>query len=291
MKPVWIVEKHMFPEYENELVAAIERSGASCYLFDDTDFIRFNFDRDIKNKFTDKDCVIFYGSLQRGRELYTKTNFVPGIFLNINNYECYKYYGMFGNSLLNSTYYMMGLNDLKRWEPYFYYQFHNNEDKIFIRPSNGYKTFPGQIINMNNFDQEYETLISSYGGLDMDQLILISPYQKILKESRFLVVGGKVVDGCVYMIDGVKTEERIVDEEALVYSNIVVEKLKKDYPDEAYTLDIALNENGQYKVLEINSFCCASIYHMDIDLVVNAINDKCEECYDDFWDCRDTYKM
>ena len=289
MKPTWIVEKHMFPEYEDKLIAAIERSGATCYLFDDTDFMRFNFDKDIKNKFTDKDCTIFYGSLQRGRELYTKTNFVPGIFLTIDNYECYKYFGMFGNSLLNSTYYMMGLNDLKRWEPYF--QFNNGEDKIFIRPSNGYKTFPGQVINMEKFEEEYETLINSYGGLDMNQLIVVSPYQKILKESRFLVVGGKVIDGCVYMIDGEKINERIIDEEAFVYANIVVEKLKKEYPDEAYTLDIAQNENGRYKVLEINSFCCASIYHMDVDVVVNAINDKCEEIHNDFWEIRDKYDM
>jgi len=289
MKPVWIVEKHMFPEYENELVAAIERSGASCHLFDDTDFIRFNFDRDIKNKYTNKDCVIFYGSLQRGRNMYDKTDFVPGIWLKIENYECYKYYGMFGKSLLNSTYYMMGLNDLKRWEPYF--QFHNNEDKIFIRPSNGYKTFPGQIINMNNFDEEYNTLINSYGGLDMDQLILVSPYRKIMKESRFAVIGGKVVDGCVYMIEGVKTEERIVDDEAFIYANIIIEKLERDFPDPAYTLDISQDEDGDYRVIEINSLCCASLYYMDKDLIVNAVNELAEECYADYWDCVDTYQM
>jgi len=281
MKPIWIVEKHMFPEYEQELIAAIERSGAVCYLFDDTDIMKFDFNKDIKNKFSNTDCTIFYGSLQRGRQIYANTDFVPGVFLDINNYECYKYYGMFGKSLLNSTYYMMGLNDLKRWEPYF--QFHNNEDKIFVRPSNGYKTFPGQIINMEKFDEEYETLITSYGGLDMSQLIVVAPYRNVVKESRFAVINGQVVDGCVYMINGEKTEERIVDEEAFVYANIVLEKLEKDFPDPAFTLDISKDEQGDYRVIEVNSLCCAGLYFMDKDLIVRAMNDLVIEKYNDFW--------
>lgn len=281
MKPIWLVEKHMFPEYEKTLINSINRTGSLCYLFDDTDFIKFDFDKDIKNKFTDKDCTIFYGSLQRGRELYSKTNFIPGIFLTIDNYECYKYYGIFGNELLNSHYHMMGLNDLKRWKNYF--TVNNNEDKIFIRPSNGYKTFPGQIINMNNFDKEYETLIKSYGGLDVNQLVVVSPYKKILRESRFAVIDGKVVDGCIYIFEDTKVDKRMIDDEAFIYANIIVQTLPNDYPDMAYTLDIATDENGRYKVLEINSFCCAGLYHMDKDIIVDAINDLCEKLYNDYW--------
>ena len=140
----------MFPEYEDELEQAILLSGAQCYMFDDTDFMKFNFDRDIKHKFTNRHCTIFYGSLQRGREVYAKTDFIPGIFLTIDNYECYKYYGYFGDELLNHNYRMMGLNDLPRWKKYLedYYA-----DEIFIRPSNGYKTFPGQLIHMDKFDE------------------------------------------------------------------------------------------------------------------------------------------
>jgi hypothetical protein len=42
----------------------------------------------IKQKFTEKDCVIFYGSLQRGRQIYKETNFIPGVFYTTENYEC-----------------------------------------------------------------------------------------------------------------------------------------------------------------------------------------------------------
>ena len=37
MKIKWLVEKNMFPEYEEHLVTAIKAAGAECYLFDDSD--------------------------------------------------------------------------------------------------------------------------------------------------------------------------------------------------------------------------------------------------------------
>ena len=283
MKPIWIVEKYMFPEYEDELKTIIEESGAVCYMFDDTDYIKFNFDKDIKNKFTNKDCTIFYGSLQRGRELYAKTDFIPGIFLAIDNYECYKYYGYFGFELLNSTYFMMGLNDLKRKKTFFKLLFGVNS-KIFIRPSNGYKTFPGQIINMDNFDEEYEILIKSYGGIDLDQLVVISPYRNIIKESRLAVINGKIIDGCVYMVNGEKITERMVDDKALDYANKVLNLLPPEYPDPAFTLDIADIGDDIYKVIEINSLCCAGLYQMDKKLIVNAMNELILEKYKDYWE-------
>jgi len=277
----------MFPEYEEELVAAIKESGAGCYLFDDTDIFKFNFDKDIKERFNDKDCTIFYGSLQRGRDIYSKTNLIPGVFLTLDNYECYKYYGYFGNQLMNTEYLMMGLNDFKRWGSHLSVpEFHN---KIFIRPSNGYKSFPGQLIDLDNFDKDYDTLIKSYGGIDLDQLVVIAPYHNIIRESRFAVINGKIVDGCVYMVNGDKITERMVDDGALEYAKSVLQYLPPEFPDPAFTIDIAYVEdakfNGEdgYKVIEINSLCCAGLYQMDKKLIVNAMNALIFEKHKDYW--------
>jgi len=290
MKPTWIVEKHMFPEYEEELVAAIKESGANCYMFDDTDFMKFDFDKDIKRRFTNEDCTIFYGSLQRGREVYAKTDFVPGIFLTLDNYECYKYYGYFGYMLMNMVYLMMGLNDVPRWRAYFTGMASGREDKIFIRPSNGYKTFPGQLIDLNNFDKDYDMLIKSYGGIDKDQLVVIAPYHNIIRESRFAVINGKIVDGCVYMVEGEKITERMVDEGALSFANSILGCLPPEFPDPAFTIDIAYvddlkyYEEKRYKVIELNSLCCAGLYQMDKKLIVNAMNELVMAKHKDFWE-------
>lgn len=279
MKVNWIIEKYMW-EYEQLLHDIIISSGNNCRIIDDTD-IDFNFNKQIKNRYSDDDCVIFYGSLQRGRQVWRETSFIPGIFLTIDNYECYKYYGYYGNKLVNSDYILTGLNDLTRRKDGLFNLF--NTLKIFIRPSNGYKTFTGQLLSLTNFDIEFDTLCKSYGGIDVDQLVLISSEKKIREENRFVIVNNgdfnKVVDGNKYMIDGELVKERIIDNSALEYVRTICNNYT---PDKAFTIDIAKLDDNTYKVLEIGSFCCAGLYNMDFELVVKEINNLCLNEYKNY---------
>ncbi len=280
MKINWIVEKYMFEEYEEQLVATIKDSGQNCLLIDDTHF-KYDFNKDIKNKFTENDCVIFYGSLQRGSQIWRETNFIPGIFLTRDNYECFKYYSYYGDKMVNSEYMLLGLNDVARVSKMFFEKF--GGDEMFIRPSNGFKTFTGQLLPKENFETEFDILCRSYGGLDMDQLVLIAPKKNVREENRFVVIseesGNRIIDGMKYMVDGEVVTERIVDEQALVYANSVVNNYT---PDKAFTIDVAKMNDGTYKVLEIGSFCCAGWYNIDIDKVVKEINKLCITEYNDY---------
>lgn len=76
----------------------------NCYFFDDTKY-DFDFIEKIKGKYTDKDAVIFYGSLNNGQRMMRQTNLNPGVFLSVENYECYKYYGYFGDELMHRKLY------------------------------------------------------------------------------------------------------------------------------------------------------------------------------------------
>ena len=278
MKVNWIVEKYMFEDYQDVLVDIISRQH-NCLLVDDTS-IDFDFEKDIKSQFSEDDCVIFYGSLQRGRQIWRDTNFIPGIFLTIDNYEYYKYYGYYGDELVNSNYVLMGLNDVKRNK----FGLFNSEDYMFIRPSNGYKTFTGQLLPFENFEREFDILCKSYGGVDMNQLVLIAPKQDVREENRFIIINengeNKVVDGTMYMVDNIETNERIIDIKARNY----VEQIVNNYtPDKAFTIDIARMGDGSYKVLEIGSFCCAGWYKMDLDRVVYHINQLCINEYNEYY--------
>lgn len=275
----WMVEKFMFPEYEDKLVEAIKKSGANCYLFDDTDPYRFDFDKSIKQKYTEKDCVIFYGSLQRGRQVYSRTNFIPGVFYTVENYECYKYYGYYGDKLLNNRYVMMGFNDLPRMMRSLFKMW--QVDTLFVRPSNGYKTFPGQLLKINSYIEDYRVLSLCYGGIDKDQLIVVAPFEEIIQESRYLIIDGDIVTGCVYSINGELIKDlQIMDGASWEFAKSVCDRYK---PDEIFTLDVAKIKTEEYKVLEINSFCCAGLYNMDIDTVVDAVNKKVILQYNDYY--------
>lgn len=283
MKKVkWIIDKGMFEEYEDRLVAAIKNSGNEVIFYDDLkhdkieDFLKTKFN-------SDEDILIFHGSLQHGRGVL-RTSYYPGIYLTLENYECYKYYGYFGYLLLNYDYLMMGLNDVLRQKDFIFDTF--GTDKIFIRPSNGYKSFPGQILPKENFEFELDVLKKSYGGLDLDQIVLVSPIQEIEEEYRFIVVDGKVVSGSLYMDKNNRKSwsayyDRLCeDKKAFEFA----EELVKLYqPDKAYTLDVCKTPSGEYKMLEINSFCCGSMYGNDYDKVVNAINELCLQDFNEIY--------
>ena len=282
MKKVnWIIEKYIFEEYEDRLANAIKNSGMNVIFYDDIKHNN-NISDFIKNKFNSiDDIVIYHGSLQHGRRVCNIPVY-PGIYLTLDNYECYKYYGYFGDNLLNSNYLMMGLNDVLRNKDRIFDTL--KTDSIFIRPSDGFKSFPGQTLPKENFEFEFEVLTKSYGGLDDDILVVISPIKNIEEEYRFIAVDGKVVSGSLYMDRNNRKEwsayydKLCKDQDAFDFAD----KMAKIYqPDKAYTIDVCKLSNGEYKMIELNSFCCGSMYGNDYDKVVNAINRVCIDDFDD----------
>jgi len=280
MKVNWIIDKYIFEDYEDKLATAILNSGSNLLFYDDSNGITIN-DFLIKKKITESDIVIFHGSLQHGRRL-SKLPYYPGIYLTLDNYECFRYYGYFGDHLLNSNYIMMGLNDVLRNKSKIFDSF--KTDAIFIRPSDGFKSFPGQTLPKENFELEFNILTKSYGGLETDILCVVSPIQDIVEEYRFIVIDGKVVSGSLYMDKNNRKEwsayyDKICeDQEAFDFAI----KMSKIYqPDKAYTIDVCKLSNDEYKMIELNSFFCASMYGNDYDKVVNAVNELCISDFSD----------
>ena len=281
----WIIEKYIFDEYEDRLVNAIKDSGSKVMFYDELNNRDKNLNQFLNDNLTIDDIVIFHGSLQLGRQI-SRMPYYPAVFMNIDNYECYKYYGHYGTHLLNSDYLMMGLNDVVRNRPLIKKTLIENslwnrgkENKIFIRPSNGYKSFAGQLISFDNLEREIDILKKSYGGVDPETLVLLSKTQNITEEYRFIVVDGKVITGSLYM-DCANRESLIPyykftigeDDESFKYAQRIVDIYQ---PDKAYTIDICMVDNGDYhmfKLLEINSFNCASMYGASYEKVVEAIN-------------------
>lgn len=285
MKKVkWIIDKNMFEDYEDRLVEAIKQNDSYVVFFDDTkrdenipNFIQRNWPN------PEDSILIFHGSLQHGRAML-KTSAYPGIYLTLENYECYKYYGFFGEHLLNSNYMMMGLNDVLRNKNRIFGRF--GTDKIFIRPSNGYKSFPGQLLPYTNFDQEFDIMSKSYGGLDMDVLTVVSPAVEINEEYRFIVVDGKVVSGSLYMDENNRKSWSAYYDRGCEdsYAWQFAEEMAKIYqPDKAYTIDVCELPSGEYKLIELNSFCCGSMYGNNYDAVVKAVNECVKNDFNDIY--------
>lgn len=281
MKKVnWLIEKYVFENYEDKLSIAIKRSGNNVIIYDETEKTL----KDICKRFSQDDIVILHSSLQDGRKMI-RLPYYPGIFLNLENYECYNYYGYYGEHLLNSNYIMMGINDLPRRKNEIFNYF--GSDSIFIRPSNGFKTFTGQILPKDSFDDKYDTLIKSYGGIDPGTLVILAPIKEIEEEWRFIVIDGEVVSGALYMNKEYREKwEAFWDKECEDQNafNFAVQMSKLYQPDKAYTIDICRTSDGEYKIMELNSFCCASMYGNNYNKVVHAINNLCVKEWKDIYE-------
>lgn len=265
----WLIDKNLFIEYEDKLISTIIECGSEVYLYERN--YKESFSDYVKNNFNQDDIIVFYGSLQHSIQI-SKMPVYPAVFLNIDNYECYNYYSYYGEYLLNNKYLLFGYNDIKRninnIKTYF-----NNSDKVFIRSSDGIKSIPGQIINLNHIPNLNNVLT------------LISDVKNITDEYRFVVIDGKLITGCKYLdIHNMKSLEpyydKICDEQEVIdFANKMINLY---HPDKAFTIDICRCEN-ELKILEINSFNSASLYGCDLKLIVTSINQLSIKEYDELF--------
>jgi hypothetical protein len=279
-KITWIIEQYVYDEYDQKLIEAIKKSGAYVYIYDYNP-TESDLEKDLVKRFGKDDIIVFHGGLQLGRKI-SRLPLYPCTFLTIENYECFRYYGYYGNHLLNSDYLMMGLNDVERNKEFIFNCF--NTSNVFIRPSNGYKSFTGQCLSFKTFESDLNTLKQSYGGLDLNQLVVLSSEKEIEEEYRFVVVNNKIVSGTLYLDKDNRDSHRAYydimcdDFNALKYAESLIPLYQ---PDIAFTMDIVGLTSGKYKLIEINSFNCASMYGGNYDSIVKAINDL---SYDEFVD-------
>jgi len=130
-------------------------------------------------------------------------------------------------------------------------------------------------------------LLQSYGGIDTESLILVSGLKDIKEEYRFIVIDGEVISGSLYMDEEnmgtykAHYDKICTDQDATDFANEVV---KLYQPDKAFTIDLCKTKNGEYKLLEINSFNCASMYGNDYDAVVDAVNKLAIKEYKDLFE-------
>jgi hypothetical protein len=121
----------------------------------------------------------------------------------------------------------------------------------------------------------------------------VSNAKNIKKEWRFVIVNNTVISGSLYRDWTISPEllyhnsttrdiilknsksiiEYCTDDKAFKYAN----KIAKMYnPDNAWTLDVTLTENNEYKVIELGCFSCAGMYGNNLTKIVEKISEDAE---------------
>jgi hypothetical protein len=174
-------------------------------------------------------------------------------WLTIENYSCDTYYPLLGDSLLNSQYLLMNWELLSQNKEIIFSKLEG--DKFFIRPNSGRKIFTGTTLTKKWWDKELEIIKNlPNSSVQNHDLVLISTFKEIKAEYRLLMHKHNIIDWSAYNDD---EETRIEVDENL----FDITKTNNYYPDEYYTLDIAITKYGS-KILELNSFVSAGLYNM-----------------------------
>jgi hypothetical protein len=260
----WLLETETF---EDDVMKALQDAiVANGMEFKLLDFHSWEDDKQFTKKYGPHECVMFYGSLGAAQRIQRATKWVPGTWLNLRNFECTQYYNHFGRFLLNSEYVMLPFGELRRQKDFLFSVF-GSTGKFFIRPNSGLKLFTGSVVHYETWEKDYELL--GFYEPDPHQLVVVSKPQKIHKEWRLMVVGGKVVSGSLYNTAGQLEPEAGFPDDVGAFGDEIA---KIWQPDPAWTLDVALTDAG-LKLIEINSFSCSGMYLCDKMPLVKAVSD------------------
>lgn len=182
-----------------------------------------------------------------------------------NYFDCDVWVSKLKKYVLNSDYVFADLERIRE----IFLQEVNSNDRIFIRPNKGTKTFSGCSFNLEELNLHIAYL-EQRNVKPEDVFCLFSSYKKIQKEYRLIYINREFVSGSLYMEDDKINIQAECPQYVIDYANEIAkhEFLAHEVID--YCLDIAIFEDRPY-LLEINSIHTSSFYEADLKKVYQAI--------------------
>lgn len=148
--------------------------------------------------------------------------------------------------------------------------FEDDED-IFIRPSQDLKHFSGQVINTKEciawFKDAMACDMSGTYKIDEDLMVVLAEPKTIQAEWRWFIVGGKVISGSMYRAHGQMNKEKVIEETVIREAQTFADGW---LPHENCVMDLALVD-GKMKVIEFNCINSSGFYDHDIPAVFDAL--------------------
>ena len=146
--------------------------------------------------------------------------------------------------------------------------------EMFIRPVLDDKSFPGKVMNWNQYlkwkkdVEDQEKIGDEFAPVKPNTMVAVAKRKMIEAEYRFLVLDDKIITGSRYKIRGKLSESSLIDPVAETFARQMMEIWQ---PAQGFVLDIAMLESGQ-KVMDIGCMNSAGFYHSDIRRYVDAVN-------------------
>ena len=242
-----------------KLPSILEEHGFAYNLFE------YTVNQPLMTPEADNKCVIIYGSHQFNRALQGR--YTPGS-LGLTTRTAFSSYvsNIPPEWLLNHQGVMCTWKHFSQRRAFWEWTYGGGG--VFVRPDSGFKTFTGQTISYDNWEEGIKLVDQTSSVMD-ETMIVVAPMQEILGEFRFVIADRKVVAGSEYRWDDKLDIRRDWPPECEELAQKVADL---DWQvDCVYVCDVALTPHGP-KIVEVNSFSCAGLYACDLHAVVEAVS-------------------
>ena len=275
MKVKWLIEdftaERTLGNGYKELIDEVRNQGMECVVLDITNHFELK-----PGKINPlEDCVVFQGSIQLFKKLKEETTIRPLGWMTDNNYLCTSYYPYFQRHLFNDIHVFTTVAGLKhnKWRIYSAF---GKEANIFVRPNGGNKTFTGQLLDLQDFDRFWKDDIHC-GCKDNDLVVVSTP--KIIKgEWRHICTKYKEILGIsLYKYNDQRTYVPGAPQKATELCQQILDV--GWFPDPVFTVDIAEDNDGNFWLMELNSFTSAGTYAAPKANIVKRVSEIAEEEY------------
>lgn len=235
---------------------SIEKIGGKCVSLKDKPFETI----DLYSIFPKDSCVVTFGTLNLVRDLQHNTNWVPGAWCNFQNFKCSTYYAYWHKYMWNRNGWFQPWGQIR--DDY-------DGETFFIRPDDGFKSFTGQVIK-GDYDIRYiDSLVKP------ETLCLVDHLRKPCIEWRLFCSRDEVITGSKYKSNMRLDVSDRLDRDVIDYVNRILKEVEW-YPDNLFVVDVGMNLDGEYFVIELNSFSCSGVYASDIDKIIQTATKQAE---------------
>lgn len=269
MKPKWVIE-------DSPLDREIWDRAASLLTACGHEVVRIPFTPlgGLELPFSDRDCVIGFGSLALAKNLNRKS-YVPGVWCDFDQLKCHRYLSKYCQQSIQQEFGFYPLSAL--WlRTGFLYATYAHKDSIFVRPDDNFKSFNAEVVHSSNLKNFIDYLDSL--RCDDDQLILVSKPSQIMGEWRTVVVDGKVISGSQYRNCGLVDIKPGYPVEVSQFAESIASIWQ---PSRIFCVDVAQNSTGHFSLMEIGAINCAGLYECELQPILDACNRVAVEEYNE----------
>jgi hypothetical protein len=253
----WVLEAGVFSDSDHQLRAAALAEGLQVLDWDD--------DWWTSGRWPRLGTAVFHGSLGNAARIAVELPWRPGAYCATDAFRCTRWYPRASPWLLHRRWASTTVEALVA-DPAAALRPIGSPDEFFVRPDSPLKPFSGRVLR--RVEASFKALDHGFYYDDASLPIVVTPVERVGREWRYVVVGGRVTAGSAYQADGRAAAPDDSAGDPWRFAADIASAL--DAPEAVFVLDIGESDRG-LRLIELNPFSGADLYACERSAIVRAV--------------------